>query len=103
MYSACLAAIGLVSFLSTSTPAAPIETMQQRIERVREDLDNLEHFYNIDVSPHRSERLRKYYEDQLTDLRKAPFESLDQEGKTDFLLLQNYLERNKRQIGRAHV
>lgn len=98
MYSACLAAIGLVSFLSTSTPAAPIETMQQRIERVREDLDNLEHFYNIDVSPHRSERLRKYYEDQLIDLRKAPFESLDQEGKTDFLLLQNYLERNKRQL-----
>jgi len=74
------------------------ETMQQRIERVREDLQNIEQFYNIDLSKERSARLGKYYREQIDDLAKAPFDPLDQEGKIDYLLLKNYLSRNLRQL-----
>ena len=74
------------------------EPMRQRIERVREDLDNLNGFYNIDISLRRKARLRKYYDEQLTELRKAPFDSFNQEEKIDYLLLRSYLERNLQQL-----
>jgi len=99
MNLAALAALGLVTSISAPPQRVDVnETMQQRIERVREDLDNIEQFYNIDLSPDRAARLRKYYGEQLDDLKQAPFDSYDQEGKIDYLLLKNYLERHVRQL-----
>lgn len=75
------------------------QSMRQRIERVRADLKDLRKFYNIEVSDQRRSRLQKYYEEQLADLKNAPFDCYDQQGKVDYLLLKTYLERSLSQLG----
>lgn len=74
------------------------EPMQWRIELVREDLRDIKTFYNIEISTTRKERLKEYCEDQLDALREMSFESYNQQGKVDYLLLQNYLRKNLVQI-----
>ncbi|KKA24946.1 Xaa-Pro dipeptidyl-peptidase [Rasamsonia emersonii CBS 393.64] len=74
------------------------ESIRNRIEIVAEDIPELERFYNIMTSPQRAARLRVYYDEQLTDLTRVAFDSLDQQGKVDYLLLKNYLERRRRQL-----
>lgn len=76
----------------------PRESIQQRIERVTEDLGNLKDFYNIGISPTRRARLAKYYEAEFAGLEKEQFDDLDQQGKVDYLLLKNYLESELRQL-----
>ncbi|KKZ68557.1 hypothetical protein EMCG_05844 [[Emmonsia] crescens] len=75
-----------------------IENMQQRIERVTEDLKCINIFYNISFSPERASRLQEYYNEQLNDLSKEDFDTFIQEDKIDYLLLQNHLQRNIRQL-----
>lgn len=74
------------------------EDMRQRIERVTEDLKDLNNFYNISISPLRASRLRNCYAEELASLRKENFDSCDQQGRIDFLLLQNHLKKNMRQL-----
>ena len=74
------------------------DTMPQRIDRVREDLTDIEKFYNVKISQQQYTRLRNYCEEQLTLLRSLPFESYDQEERIDYLLLQNHLNRRTRQL-----
>lgn len=74
------------------------ENLQARIERVRNDLDELQAFYTISNSNRRVERLQKFYQEELSSLIKVEFKPLDQQGKIDYLLLQNYLKRNLGQL-----
>lgn len=74
------------------------KTMRESIERVSEDLKDLQQFYNIEMSETRKSRLKTYYEDELADLKKTSFKSLDQQGKIDYLLLQNFLEKGLKQL-----
>ncbi|KAN0102046.1 Bacterial protein of unknown function (DUF885) domain containing protein [Hyaloscypha variabilis] len=74
------------------------ESMRERIERVSEDLNDLQSFYNIEISHTRKARLKLYYEEELLELEKADFKSYDQQGKIDFLLLQNYLRKGLKQL-----
>jgi len=74
------------------------ESMRERIERVSEDLNDLQSFYNIEISDTRKARLKLYYEEELLELEKADFKSYDQQGKIDFLLLQNYLRKGLKQL-----
>ncbi|KAF2709605.1 hypothetical protein K504DRAFT_379934 [Pleomassaria siparia CBS 279.74] len=75
-----------------------MESIQDRIERVRLDLGEIKDFYKVRFSPTRYERLQKFYNDELSSLDKAPFEDYDQEGKIDFLLLKSYLRLKLRQL-----
>ena len=74
------------------------EDMRQRIERVREDLRDIDKFYDINISPNSKARLREYYVRQLTELHTMTFSKLDQENKVDYLLLQNFIKRNLGQL-----
>lgn len=73
-------------------------SMRDRITRVREDLINIERFYNIELSNTRKLRLLQYLNEELTDLQKTQFETYDQGGKIDYILLKNYLGQRLRQI-----
>lgn len=84
--------------LSHRNAQGTAETMQQRIERVTEDLKCIKQFYNIEISPERLARLRKYYNEQLDELRNEPFESFSQQEKIDYLLLQGYIQKNLKQL-----
>jgi hypothetical protein len=74
------------------------EPIQDRITRITYDLEDLTEFYNIEISPKRTEKLQTFYQDELNSLKGAPFESYDQEAKIDYLLLQNFLETHSGQL-----
>ncbi|OJD14573.1 hypothetical protein AJ78_05091 [Emergomyces pasteurianus Ep9510] len=89
----------LEEVLTASTSDSDVvNKMQQRIERVTEDLKCLNAFYNISFSPERVNRLQEYYKEQLNDLSKEDFDSFTLQNKIDYLLLRNYLQRNVRQL-----
>jgi hypothetical protein len=72
--------------------------MAERITRIREDLNDIQIFHNIETSPHRIARLRKFYEGELSGLSGSQFSSCDQQEKIDYLLPKNYLQRSLRQL-----
>lgn len=72
--------------------------MQHRIESVNEDMRALGRFYNIQSSPNRVERFGKYYSDQLADIKKVSFDTLDRDSQIDYLLLRHYLESEQRRL-----
>ncbi|KAK9426010.1 putative X-Pro dipeptidyl-peptidase [Seiridium unicorne] len=81
--------------LSISPPAEPII---DRIVRIQADLKELLAYYKFETSPTRYDRLRRFYEDELASLSRAPFEKYTQDDKVDFLLLKNYLSRALRAL-----
>ncbi|KAK1572772.1 X-Pro dipeptidyl-peptidase [Colletotrichum navitas] len=78
-----------------ATPA-DVESMPERIIKITADENDLTKFYNIKFSPTRSQRLERFYNEELESLFKAPFDTYSQEDKVDFLLLRNYLRKNIR-------
>ena len=73
-------------------------TMRDRIERITEDLKDIKNFYPISISPRRTRELNRFLTSELESLRDLPFDHYDQEGKVDYLLVKNYLERQIRQL-----
>ncbi|RJE18126.1 hypothetical protein PHISCL_09542 [Aspergillus sclerotialis] len=72
--------------------------MRDRIERITEDLKELKEFHPIGLSSTRTRRLRHFINSELESLRDEPFDYYDQQGKVDYLLLKNYLERQFREL-----
>jgi uncharacterized protein (DUF885 family) len=58
----------------------------------------LRRYHSIDISPARTERLRRFYEDQLKQLVAVPFKTLDQDGRVDYVLFQNQLRFELREL-----
>jgi hypothetical protein len=75
-----------------------IESIGERIKRVQCDQADIEDFYKVRFSPTRYARLEKFCNDELSSLDKEPFDAYDQEGKIDYLLLKNHLNRKVRQL-----
>ncbi|KAF2971613.1 hypothetical protein GQX73_g1975 [Xylaria multiplex] len=75
-----------------------LESMQDRIVRISEDLREIENFYNIEGSPTRYARLSEFFKSELTALSAAPFESYSQDEKVDYILLKNFLRRSQRNL-----
>lgn len=72
--------------------------MQQRIHTVTQDESALERFYNIKSSPNRVDRFNRYFTEQLGDLKKVKFDSLDHAGQVDYILLKHHLESSQRRL-----
>src|SRR6185503_11082276 len=68
------------------------------IETYSTDLSALRRSQNIEVSTTRTERLRRFYEEQLRKLDVVEFKALDQDGRIDFLLFQNQLRFELREL-----
>lgn len=77
---------------------AQADTMRNRIERVSEDFKDLNAFYPMKMSPRRTQKLKEYLNSELESLQSQPFDIYDQQGKVDYLLLRNYLERQIRDL-----
>lgn len=74
------------------------EDMADRIRRVVADLDDIDKYYDISVSPRRHARLDTYLDAQLQSLHSVDFSTLDQQDRVDFLLLRNLLRRRQRKL-----
>jgi uncharacterized protein (DUF885 family) len=68
------------------------------IERYTSDRESLFRTYPVRISPVRQARLQKFYEEWLDTLRKVDFDGLSEDCKIDYLLLQNHLTHELRQL-----
>ena len=95
----CLAAFACVARSApVSKDDSSLSAMRGLIEHYSTDRAALQRYYSIDVSTTRVERLRRFYEEQLRKLGAVDFKSLDQDGRIDFLLFQNQLRFELREL-----
>ena len=73
--------------------------VQAIIERYSVDLGALDQFYNIDFAADRLDRLEKLAQTTQAQLKTVDFNTLSQTGRVDYLLLQNNLDHETRQLG----
>jgi uncharacterized protein (DUF885 family) len=74
------------------------EQMPGLIERYAADRESLRRTYEAPVSPVRDARFKEFYKEWLNTLHKVNFSALNQDGKIDYLLLQNHLTGALRQL-----
>ncbi|KAG4436144.1 hypothetical protein IFR05_008387, partial [Cadophora sp. M221] len=74
------------------------EEITQRITRITADIKDLTQYHSLTISPLRFTRFQEYYTTELTLLLQTDFHSYTQQEKVDFLLLRNYLEKERRQL-----
>jgi Bacterial protein of unknown function (DUF885) len=88
----------------TSQEAAPSEfdfsssEMRPLIQGFAADQQSLARFYNIEDSPERRERFRKFYTDWLARLAPLKFDRMGQDGKVDYIVFRNSLEHDLRAL-----
>ncbi|HAM72836.1 MAG TPA: DUF885 domain-containing protein [Verrucomicrobiales bacterium] len=94
--------VGLLrSGAESAEPAAgdpSLTPMRARIEQFIVDTESLERRETIGLSAERGDRLRRHYQSSLESLGGVPFDSLDQEGKVDYLLLKSHLVHESRAL-----
>ncbi|HEY1948184.1 MAG TPA: DUF885 family protein [Bryobacteraceae bacterium] len=66
--------------------------MRPLMEDFSADSRNLKRFYNLDNSPERRERLKKFYTEWLTRLNGLDFDTLGEDGKIDYVVFRRGLE-----------
>jgi uncharacterized protein (DUF885 family) len=70
------------------------------VQRFAADQTSLERRYDADGSPDQRQRMRAHYEAWRRRLRELSFDRLSQEGRVDYVLLDNYLQHRLALIGR---
>ncbi|KAI9041868.1 uncharacterized protein KD926_006413 [Aspergillus affinis] len=90
--------VSTTSFRRLPFHRAETVQMRDRIERVTEDLKEIQTILSIGISSKRTRRLREYITTELGSLSEQPFDLYYQEEKVDYLLLKNYLERQLRDL-----
>lgn len=73
----------------------------QLIHLFQEDEGNLKRYYRFGHSKLDQERLGQFYQDYQARLNEIPFDRLAQDGRVDYLLFQNHLERELWQLSYA--
>jgi len=79
--------------LAHAAPHVSRDVVREMIDSVREDIDSIKAFYNGPYSPARLSRLRSYCADKIAGLELLPYDDLDIDARTDYLLLKTYLDR----------
>jgi uncharacterized protein (DUF885 family) len=97
-----LPCVALFTGIAQSAPVAnddpSVSLTRDVIESYSTDLAALRRYHNIDVSPARAERLRRFHEDQLRRLETVDFNALDQDGRIDYFLFRNQLRFELREL-----
>jgi hypothetical protein len=83
---------------AASKPQTPESEMRPIIEYYGVDRGSLALSYPVANSPARRDRFRKFYADALERIQKLDFDSMNQEGKVDYVLFKNHLEHELRQL-----
>lgn len=77
---------------------SPVSELYQLMNEMNADEGSLTRFYIVDSSPEKRERFKKFYEDYLSRLEKFSFNQLSTNGKVDYLLVKNDINRNLRNL-----
>src|SRR5258706_4666495 len=73
-------------------------SLRDRIELYGTDLAALERSESVNLSSRRSERLRRFDEEQLRELGSVNFDALDQDGRIDYVLFRNKLRHDLHEL-----
>jgi uncharacterized protein (DUF885 family) len=87
------AVAGAQAIAQTTPTDFPANSMQALIERYSADQDSLRRVYTDRLSPTTRQRMSDFQATWRQQLAEVKFEALDQEGKADYLLLKNHLDR----------
>jgi uncharacterized protein (DUF885 family) len=79
-------------------PDPTVSPMRGVIERYTADLGSLDRKYDVSGSDAGRTRLEHFYNERLHDLSDVNFDSVDQSGRVDHLLLQNKIRFQLKQI-----
>jgi uncharacterized protein (DUF885 family) len=71
--------------------ARPASELAAAVERFASDAGALNRRYDTEGSPAQRQRMRDFFEGWRARLRELDFDKLSQEGKADYVLLDNYL------------
>jgi uncharacterized protein (DUF885 family) len=77
----------------------PTSEMLWPIARFDTDQGSLNRFYSYRISPARLARMRQFHTDWLAALEKLDFDGMGLDGRIDYLLLKNHLNRELHDIG----
>jgi uncharacterized protein (DUF885 family) len=92
--SAWMFAVAGAQAIAQTTPTDfPANSMRALIERYSADQDSLRRVYTDRLSPTTRQRMSDFQATWRQQLAEVKFEALDQEGKADYLLLKNHLDR----------
>ncbi|MFI5072426.1 MAG: DUF885 family protein [Terriglobales bacterium] len=72
--------------------------MRSVVEKFSADRLSLMRTYDLSLSPIRTDRLEKFYSDQLESLQKLDFDAMPEEDKADYLLLKNRITSEMHQL-----
>ena len=72
--------------------------LRPMIERYAADRGNLLRFYNVNASPERRERLRRFYLDAKAALADRNFDAMSQDGRIDYVLFRNSLDHELQRL-----
>lgn len=72
--------------------------MPDRVRRVGLDIQEIQNYYRVSVSPKRHHRLREYLSSELDGLFNLDFKRLSKQDQLDFLQLRNHLQRTTQQL-----
>jgi uncharacterized protein (DUF885 family) len=99
---AAIIALALVSGPLGATERGDLDdstsAMRPLIERYAADRVSLSHAYDAPLSEVRRTRFSKFYNDWIANLQKIDFDRLDEDGKVDYLLFDNHLRYQLRQL-----
>ena len=72
--------------------------MRSIIESYVVDRGSLQRSYPVSFSAARRERFRQFYTEALDRIKHLNFDRMSEEGKIDYILFQNHLEHELRQL-----
>ena len=97
-----LCASPVLGAASVASPAPSLlNPVQGLIERYSADHDLLENVYTDPLAPVTRARMNRFTAEWRKQLAAVPFDSLDQEGKADYLLFANHLTREEHALALA--
>jgi uncharacterized protein (DUF885 family) len=76
----------------------PSSAMEGIIKRYTLDRDSLSHSFPVETSPIRQARLKHFTTEWLDTLQSLDFDTMNQDGKIEYLLFRNHLEHELRQM-----
>ncbi|MFQ5749393.1 MAG: DUF885 family protein [Planctomycetota bacterium] len=85
-------------------PQTPATTdMAAEVRLFQADHEALSRFYDIRLSSERSLRMKAFLADRAAKLEKIDFDSLDREGKVDFVLLRSHIRHEQKELAHQEL
>jgi hypothetical protein len=79
----------------------PPSRLRGVIEKYGEDFGSINRFYTAQTSANRFARIRQLYDEYLVTVGRLNFDSLNFDEQIDHILLRNYLEHERKELGRS--